>query len=157
MARIALSLGSNLGNKRDNIAKALAALDQGGARIVACSADYRTEPWGSIDQDWFVNACAVAETDLTPGDLLALCLRVERELGRVREVRWGPRVIDIDIITYDDLQVGTPTLTLPHPYVAERAFVLLPLAEIAPELNVGGRSVADMLANVSANGIAKLP
>lgn len=157
MARIALSLGSNLGDKRGNIAKALAALDQGGVRIVARSADYRTEPWGPIAQDWFVNACALAETDLAPDDLLAQCLRVERELGRIREVKWGPRVIDIDILAYDDLEVCTPDLILPHPYVGERAFVLVPLAEIAPELNVGGRSVADMLANVSANGIAKLP
>jgi 2-amino-4-hydroxy-6-hydroxymethyldihydropteridine diphosphokinase len=156
MAKIALSLGSNLGDKRGNIAKALVALDQGGVRIVARSADYRTEPWGPIAQDWFVNACALAETDLAPDDLLALCLRVERQLGRIREVKWGPRAIDIDILTYDDLELNTPSLTLPHPYIGERTFVLVPLAEIAPDLRVGGRRAADMLDSLNGSGITKL-
>ena len=156
MAKVALSLGSNLGDKRGNIAMALSALDEGGARIVARSADYRTKPWGPIAQDWFVNACALAETDLAPDDLLALCLRVERELGRIREVKWGPRVIDIDILTYDDLELTTPSLTLPHPYIEERAFVLVPLAEIAPDLNLGGRPVADILAELNRGDVTKL-
>lgn len=156
MAKVALSLGSNLGDKRGNIAKALSALDEGGARIVARSADYRTEPWGPIAQDWFVNACALAETDLAPDDLLALCLRVERELGRIRELKWGPRVIDIDILTYDDLELNTPSLTLPHPYIGERAFVLVPLAEIARDLKLGGRPVADMLAGLNRGDVTKL-
>ncbi|KLK93079.1 2-amino-4-hydroxy-6-hydroxymethyldihydropteridine pyrophosphokinase [Microvirga vignae] len=156
MAKVALSLGSNLGNKRGNIARALSALGRGGARIVARSADFRTEPWGPVAQDWFVNACAVAETDLSPEDLLALCLRVEQELGRVRETKWGPRAIDIDVLTYDDLEIGTPALTLPHPYAAERAFVLVPLAEVAPELRLGGRRIVELLATVSRGGITKL-
>ena len=156
MARVALSLGSNLGDKRGNIAKALSALDKGGARIMARSADYCTEPWGPIAQDWFVNACALAETALVPNDLLALCLRVERELGRIREVKWGPRVIDIDILTYDDVEVSTPSLTLPHPFAAERAFVLLPLAEIAPDLILGSRRVADLLGGLNRGDVTKL-
>ncbi|PVE23959.1 2-amino-4-hydroxy-6-hydroxymethyldihydropteridine diphosphokinase [Microvirga sp. KLBC 81] len=156
MARVTLSLGSNLGDKRGNIAKALSALDAGGARILTRSADYRTEPWGPVAQDWFVNACAVAETELAPHDLLALCLRVEQELGRVREVKWGPRVIDIDILTYDDLEVNTPSLMLPHPYLAERAFVLVPLAEIAPDLKLGRKMIADILADLNCSGITKL-
>ncbi len=156
MAKVALSLGSNLGDKGGNIAKALAALNKQGARIFARSADYRTEPWGPVAQDWFVNACALAETDLAPEDLLALCLRVEQELGRVRDTKWGPRVIDIDILTYDDLELSTPTLTLPHPYAAERAFVLVPLAEITPDLRLGGMRVADLLANVRRGDITKL-
>lgn len=156
MAKVALSLGSNLGDKRGNIAKALAALDVGGARIVARSADYRTEPWGPVVQDWFVNACALAETDLAPEDLLALCLCIEQELGRVREAKWSPRAIDIDILTYDELEISAPTLTLPHPYAAERAFVLVPLAEVAPELRLGRRSIAELLATVSSGGVTKL-
>jgi len=156
MARVTLGLGSNLGDKRGNIAKALSALDAGGARILARSADCCTAPWGPVAQDWFVNACAVAETELAPDSLLALCLRVERELGRIREVKWGPRVIDIDILTYDDLEVSTPSLNLPHPYLAERAFVLVPLAEIAPDLKLGRTTVADLLAHVDWTGITKL-
>ena len=89
MAGVTLSLGSNMGDKHSNIAAALSALNEGGARIVARSAYYRTEPWDPIAQDWFVNVCAVAETQLAPDDLLALCLRAEQELGRVREVTWG--------------------------------------------------------------------
>jgi 2-amino-4-hydroxy-6-hydroxymethyldihydropteridine diphosphokinase len=156
MVRVALGLGSNLGDKRGNIANALSALHAGGARILTRSGDYRTEPWGPVAQDWFVNACAVAETDLAPDDLLALCLRVERELGRIRETRWGPRVIDIDLLTYDNLAVNTPSLTLPHPYLAERAFVLVPLAEIAPDLKLGQTTVADTLATLNWSGITKL-
>ncbi|QRM32315.1 2-amino-4-hydroxy-6-hydroxymethyldihydropteridine diphosphokinase [Microvirga sp. VF16] len=156
MARVTLGLGSNLGDKRGNIAKALSALDAGGARILTRSADYHTEPWGPVAQDWFVNACAVADTELAPDALLALCLRVERELGRVRETKWGPRVIDIDILTYDDVEVNTPSLTLPHPYLAERAFVLVPLAEIASNLKLGQKTVADMLAHVNGSDITKL-
>uniref|UniRef100_UPI004043CD9F 2-amino-4-hydroxy-6- hydroxymethyldihydropteridine diphosphokinase n=1 Tax=Microvirga sp. G4-2 TaxID=3434467 RepID=UPI004043CD9F len=98
----------------------------------------------------------LAETDLAPEDLLALCLRVEQELGRVRETKWGPRAIDIDILTYDDLEIDSPTLTLPHPYAAERAFVLVPLAEIAPDLRLGGRRIVELLASVSSGGITKL-
>jgi 2-amino-4-hydroxy-6-hydroxymethyldihydropteridine diphosphokinase len=156
MAKVALSLGSNLGDKCGNIAKALAALNERGARIVTRSADHRTEPWGPVAQDWFVNACALVETDLAPHELLALCLCVEQELGRVRETKWGPRAIDIDILTYDDLEISTPTLTLPHPYAAERAFVLVPLAEIAPDLRLGGMRVADLLASLGGHEATKL-
>ncbi|WP_420846746.1 2-amino-4-hydroxy-6-hydroxymethyldihydropteridine diphosphokinase [Microvirga tunisiensis] len=103
-----------------------------------------------------MNACAVAETELAPHDLLALCLQVERDLGRVRDVKWGPRVIDIDLLTYEDLEVNTPSLALPHPYLAERAFVLVPLAEIAPELKLGRKTIADILATMNCRGITKL-
>lgn len=145
MARAALGLGSNLGDKRANIARAVAALDTGGARILARSADYRTEPWGPVAQDWFVNACVLTDTSLTPRELLSLCLRTERELGRIRDIKWGPRIIDIDILTYDDLEVSEPDLILPHPYMLERRFVLEPLAEIAPDLMVRGQPIAKAL------------
>ncbi|NIX77135.1 2-amino-4-hydroxy-6-hydroxymethyldihydropteridine diphosphokinase [Microvirga terricola] len=156
MAKVALSLGSNLGDKSGTIQKALALLDEGGATVLARSSDYRTPPWGPVPQDWFVNACAIAETDLASRDFLALCHRVERALGRVREVRWGPRIIDIDILAYDDLALESPELMLPHPHLHERAFVLVPLAEIAPDLMVRGRRVADWLARVDTAGIVRI-
>lgn len=156
MARAALSLGSNLGDKRANIAAAIAALDAGGAAPLARSADYRTEPWGPVAQDWFVNACVLVETALAPADLLALCLRVERDLGRVRDTKWGPRTLDIDILTYDDLTVTTPDLVLPHPYMLERRFVLVPLVEIAPDLIVHGRSIAKALRELGAGDVQRL-
>lgn len=152
----ALSLGSNLGDKSGQIAEALRRLDAGGARIVGRSSDYRTEPWGNTDQDWFVNAAALVETDLAPEALLGLCLAVERSLGRVREEKWGPRTIDIDILSYGDRVVEGPSLTLPHPFVLERAFVLAPLAEIAPDLVIRDRRVADALADLGTAGIEKL-
>ena len=156
MAEAALGLGGNIGDKRRYVADAIARLEAGGARVLKRSSDYRTEPWGLTEQDWFVNACVLVETALPPEELLALCQSVERALGRVREIKWGPRTIDIDILTYDDLTVETPTLTLPHPFVLERAFVLVPLAEIAPDLVIRGVRVADALARIDAAGVSRL-
>ncbi|MBZ6075645.1 2-amino-4-hydroxy-6-hydroxymethyldihydropteridine diphosphokinase [Microvirga puerhi] len=154
--RAALSLGSNLGDKRGTIARAIAALDAGGAKTVARSADYRTEPWGPVAQDWFVNACVLVETALSAPDLLALCLKVERDLGRIREVKWGPRIIDIDILTYDDVAIDTPELVLPHPFVLERRFVLVPLAEIAPDLAIRGTTVAEALKLLGPGDVTRI-
>ncbi|WP_445501194.1 2-amino-4-hydroxy-6-hydroxymethyldihydropteridine diphosphokinase [Microvirga sp. G4-2] len=145
MARAALSLGGNLGDKRANIAQAIAALERNGVTVLARSADYLTEPWGPVEQDRFVNACVMAETTLAPAALLSLCLQIERELGRIREVKWGPRIIDIDVLTYDDLEINEPDLTLPHPHMLERLFVLVPLAEIAPDLVVRGQRITDII------------
>ncbi|WP_414472690.1 2-amino-4-hydroxy-6-hydroxymethyldihydropteridine diphosphokinase [Microvirga sp. M2] len=156
MARAALSLGSNLGDKRAVIARAIAALEHDGVTILARSADYLTEPWGPVEQDRFVNACIVVETGLAPAALLSLCLRIERDLGRVREVKWGPRVIDIDVLTYDDLEIGEPGLILPHPHMLERLFVLVPLAEIAPDLTVRGQRITEALAALPPEEIRKL-
>lgn len=156
MARAALSLGSNLGDKRAAIAQAIAALARDGVTILARSADYLTEPWGPVEQDRFVNACILVETALAPEALLRLCLRVEQELGRVRAVKWGPRVIDIDVLTYDDRAISGPDLTVPHPHMLERRFVLVPLAEIAPDLEVRGRSVTEALAALAPEEIRKL-
>ncbi|MBS7697993.1 MULTISPECIES: 2-amino-4-hydroxy-6-hydroxymethyldihydropteridine diphosphokinase [unclassified Chelatococcus] len=157
MAEAYICLGSNLGDKRATIARALDLL--AGAMDVAVKArsgDYRTPPWGKLDQDWFVNACARVETALAPEALLAQCLTVERQLGRERLERWGPRVIDIDLLTYDDRAIATASLTLPHPHLTQRAFVLVPLAEIAPTLVIGGRPVADWLAEVDIAGIERM-
>jgi 2-amino-4-hydroxy-6-hydroxymethyldihydropteridine diphosphokinase len=156
VASAALGLGSNVGDKRANVARAVELLDRGGARVVARSSDYRSEPWGPVEQDWFVNACVLVETTLSPPELLALGRRVEGALGRTREVRWGPRTIDVDVLTYDDLEIDTPELVVPHPRVLERAFVLVPLVEIAPELAVHGRRIADVVAELRMEDVVRL-
>lgn len=156
MPEACLSLGSNVGDKRANIAEALRRLEARGPRLVARSADYRTAPWGPVEQDWFVNACARVETPWSPEDLLAACLAVEKEMGRVRDVRWGPRLIDIDVLCMDGQERAGGALQLPHPRMLERAFVLVPLAEIAPDLVVAGRRITDALAGLDASDVVRL-
>lgn len=149
-----IGLGSNLGDKSGNIAQAIAQLTASeDIRLVAHSRLYRTPPWGKTDQDWFVNACIGVATVLSPHELLGRCQAVESELGRVRGERWGPRVIDVDILAYRDVMLDEPDLVLPHPRIAERAFVLAPLAEIAPGLMILGRTVAERLAGVDRAGV----
>ena len=126
---------------------------------LARSSDYRTPPWGVADQPPFVNLCIAVDTSLTPQALLARAQSVERALGRDRsdERRWGPRAVDIDLLAYDDLALSEPELTLPHPRLLERAFVLVPLAEIAPERMIAGIRVRDALARLDTAGIEQLP
>ena len=128
-------------------------------RLLARSSDYRTPPWGLADQPAFVNLAIAIETGLPPRALLARAQAVERALGRDRakERRWGPRPLDIDLIAYDDLVLAEGDLVLPHPRLFERAFVLVPLVEIAPERMIAGRRVRDALAQLDASGIEKLP
>lgn len=140
--RIGFSLGSNMGNKVANIQTALSLLrTESVADLDAVSSLYRTAPWGNEDQDWFVNACATGWTTLSPLDVLKACKRIEFKVGRVPTVRWGPRAIDVDILFIDDIRIRTPDLTLPHPEMFNRAFVLAPLAEIAGDRSVAGRDV----------------
>ena len=154
MAEAYLGLGSNLGDKRAMLTEALARLDATpGIRVTARSRFYRTPPWGDTNQDWFLNAAAALDTTLLPAELLAACLSVERQLGRVRERKWGPRSIDIDVLAYGQEAVDDPDLVLPHPFVLERAFVLKPLADIAPDLVIGGTRVRDALARLDQSGI----
>jgi 2-amino-4-hydroxy-6-hydroxymethyldihydropteridine diphosphokinase len=160
MAEALLAFGGNLGEVRDTFDRALAMLCDGARlRLKARSSDYATPPWGVADQPTFVNRCIAIDTDLAPRDLLARVQAVEQALGRRRaqERRWGPRPIDIDILSYDDLTLDDGDLTLPHPRLLERAFVLAPLAEIAPERVIAGRRVRDALAAVDATGIERLP
>jgi 2-amino-4-hydroxy-6-hydroxymethyldihydropteridine diphosphokinase len=153
-----LSLGGNLGDPAKSMGSALRMLDaDAGNRIVRVSSLYRTPPWGKLDQPDFLNAAAELSTGLAPRALLELCLDAERRLKRVREERWGPRLIDIDILTYGDQVIHEAGLEVPHPRMLERAFVLAPLAEIAPETLIGGRRVAERLAAVDTAGIEKLP
>ena len=153
-----LSLGGNLGDPAKSMAAALRLLDaDANTRVVAVSSLYRTPPWGKLDQPNFLNAAAAVSTGLAPRALLDLCLDAERKLKRVREERWGPRLIDIDILVFGDRIIHETGLEVPHPRMLERAFVLAPLAEIAPGLVVGGRSIADRLVAVDVSGIERLP
>lgn len=133
MATVYLSLGSNLGDREKNIASALEMLGQE-ARILKVSSLYETEPVGYKEQPWFLNCVCAAETELTPQALLELAKTIERKLGRKLTHRFGLRTIDIDILFYDDLILDSPDLVIPHPRLTERAFVLVPLKEIAPNL-----------------------
>jgi 2-amino-4-hydroxy-6-hydroxymethyldihydropteridine diphosphokinase len=160
MPEALLALGGNVGDVRATFDRAVTMLCEGDeVRLVARSADYRTPPWGVTDQPAFVNCCLRIDTALTPRALLARTQVVEAAFGRNRakEQRWGPRTIDIDLIAYDDARCGEPDLTLPHPRALERAFVLVPLAEIAPDWDIGGTTVAAALAQLDPGGIEKLP
>ncbi len=151
-----LGIGSNIGDMAamlDRAVDKLAAIP--GIRVVARSPDYRTPPWGKTDQPWFLNGAVAIETDLDPHALLDACQGIERDLGRIREERWGPRIIDIDVLAYEGAAVEDERLVLPHRYVRERAFVLVPLNEIAPDLTIGGETVSDALAKLDRTGIAR--
>jgi 2-amino-4-hydroxy-6-hydroxymethyldihydropteridine diphosphokinase len=162
-AEALIMFGGNVGGEdriRETLNRAVAALCDGTAvRLVARSSDYRTPPWGVTDQPPFINCAIVAETNLAPPALLARAQVVERQFGRDRaqERRWGPRPLDIDLITYGDVSLDTPELTLPHPRALERAFVLVPLAEIAPKRRISGVHIKDALAKVDRSGIERLP
>jgi 2-amino-4-hydroxy-6-hydroxymethyldihydropteridine diphosphokinase len=152
-----LGLGGNIGDPAASIAAALRALDGSeDIAVEAVSSLYRTPPWGKTDQPDFLNAVAKISTSLSPPDLLARCLEVEHALKRVRRERWGPRVIDIDILCYGDLAYSGEGLEIPHPRLAERAFVLVPLAEIAPQLEIGGTPLTELLEAVDRSKIEKL-
>jgi len=160
MAEVLLGLGGNVGNVRDTLDRAIATLCDGQeVRLIARSSDYLTPPWGVEDQPPFVNLCLSAETRLTPHALLARAQAVERAFGRDRtdERRYGPRPLDIDILAYDDIVLDTPDLILPHRHLFDRAFVLVPLVEIAPQRMIAGRRIADALAMLDASAIKKLP
>lgn len=127
-----LSLGSNMGDKADNLLRAIILLSNRGFVIDDVSGIYRTEPIGYTEQDDFLNMVVKGHTPLSPLQLLAVCLETEEELGRVRQMRWGPRSIDVDLLLYGKRHIRTERLQVPHPRLRERAFVLVPLREIAP-------------------------
>ena len=147
MTRAFIALGGNLGDSRAYLQRALTALaGLPGTRLLAASRFYRTPPWGLREQPAFLNAAAMLETALSPHALLDALLDIEREAGRVRDgQRWGPRTLDLDLLHMDGVILQDDRLTLPHPRIAARAFVLLPLAELAPDLQLVGQGRVDAL------------
>jgi 2-amino-4-hydroxy-6-hydroxymethyldihydropteridine diphosphokinase len=133
--RAYLGLGGNLGDRLGYLAAALAAIRElPGTQLVRWSRAVESEPWGITDQPRFLNMAAEIETELDPHDLAARLLEIEGQVGRQRRQRWGPREIDVDILLYDDVHMETEMLTIPHPRMMERSFVVVPLAEIAPDV-----------------------
>lgn len=158
MPTVYLGLGGNLGDREGNLRAACERLQAGGVAIERCSSLYETEPWGVIEQPRFLNAVCCGQTALDPYELLALAKRIEADLGRRPTVRYGPRPVDIDILLYGDRVLDTQDLTIPHPRLAERAFVLVPLGEIAPDLHLPGdaRTVRELLEGVDMSGVRRV-
>lgn len=146
MAEAALGLGSNLGDRQAHLSGAVRALENWeGMRVVAMSSLWETPPWGVEEQPHFLNACILIETSLSPIEVLEACLAIERDHGRERSLRWGPRTLDMDVLYYDDVDMAVERLILPHPRMLLRSFVLAPLAEIAPGKVVGGATIQEHL------------
>lgn len=138
-----ISFGSNLGDRVDFIKKALQLLNASDKiQLISVSSFYETPPWGKLDQPGFINGAACLRTSLSIYELLHLCQAIELQLGRERHERWGPRTIDIDLLWADGIESDLPELRLPHPYMLERLFVLIPLQEIAPDLVIAGNGLA---------------
>jgi 2-amino-4-hydroxy-6-hydroxymethyldihydropteridine diphosphokinase len=151
---IYLALGTNLGDRFANLQAAIAALPPA-VRVLAQSPVYETPPWGLTDQPAFLNMVIQGETALTPLELLKYLKHLETSLGRLPAIRWGPRRIDLDILYYDELILNTQELVIPHPGLHERAFVLIPLADLAPGLvhPLLGKTVSQLLAEVDGTGV----
>lgn len=154
MSRVYLGIGSNLGDRQANIEQALEELKKQ-VDILHVSAFYETEPVGYADQPWFLNVVLAGETSLAPRELLTFTQGVEQALKRVKTIRWGPRSIDVDILLYEGITLDTPELTIPHPRMTQRNFVLVPLAEIAPDLTLEGRPIGELLAALDGEEIRK--
>jgi len=148
MAIAYISIGSNLGNREENCRKAIKLIEKNGIAVEKQSRMYETEPWGVKDQPKFINMAIEVETDKKPEELLVILKEIEKEVGRTETVKWGPRVIDLDILFYDDLILKTDHLEIPHPFLHERDFILKPLSEIAPDKRhpVTGKTVREMAA-----------
>ncbi|WP_236739036.1 2-amino-4-hydroxy-6-hydroxymethyldihydropteridine diphosphokinase [[Phormidium ambiguum] IAM M-71] len=154
----AIALGSNLGDSRAILESSLKILDQTpGISLLAQSSFYRTAPVGPPQPD-YLNGCALLKLEMSPQELLETLLAIEAKFGRVRQERWGPRILDLDLILFDNLILETPNLTLPHPYFRERAFVLVPLAEIAPNWidPISGKAIAQLVQEVDCSGVTKI-
>jgi 2-amino-4-hydroxy-6-hydroxymethyldihydropteridine diphosphokinase len=154
-AEASLGFGGNIGDVEAAFVYALERLARAsGVTLLRTSSVFSTPPWGKLDQPPFLNMAAIVATTLPAQALLALCLDIEHGMGRRRLERWGPRTLDIDILTYGDATIDAPDLKVPHPRIAERAFVLAPLSEIAPHLRIAGRNIAELLALADRAGIA---
>jgi 2-amino-4-hydroxy-6-hydroxymethyldihydropteridine diphosphokinase len=159
LRRAWIGLGSNLAGPRAQVERGLGALAQlPQSHLQQRSHLYRSAPWGVREQPDFVNAVAAIETGLSPHDLMVALLDIERRFGRQRNAdRWGPRILDLDLLLFADRIIDEPGLRVPHPHLHERAFVLLPLAEIAPHLQIPGRgSISDLVARVDVSDCQRL-
>lgn len=151
-----LGLGGNVGDVQRHMHDALGLLqEEPDIDVVAVSSIYKTPPWGKTDQNWFLNACARLETGLSPQSLMQILLKTEGRLDRVRQERWGPRTIDLDILMFGDLAVATEALTIPHPRMVERAFVLKPLLEVAGDLQVEGKAIEEWLSALDSSTMTR--
>lgn len=157
--KVWLGLGGNVGDVILTISGALKDIDRCPyIHLQQVSSFYRTPPWGKTDQKEFVNVCCEIETGFSPEDLLQFCLDIEKKYGRERKVKWGPRTLDIDLLTYENIgHYHSPTLSLPHPLMTKRAFVLRPLSEIAPLLVIDGRTVSEWNKDCPDDDIVILP
>jgi 2-amino-4-hydroxy-6-hydroxymethyldihydropteridine diphosphokinase len=157
MEDVYLLFGSNKGHRQQNIENALAQVGVKAGGVILASSLYETEPWGLKEQQNFVNRAALIRTDLEPADLLAQLKSIEHDMGRVENQKWGPRIIDIDILFYGNKIIDTPDLKIPHPFIQERRFTLIPLFEIAPHLvhPVSKQTVAEMLQACADNSEVK--
>lgn len=152
-----VALGSNMGDKVGNIDHALRLLAKDGdVQLVQRSRNFRTPPWGKTDQDWFVNACVSVMTELSPHGLLRRCLDVETQMGRARSEKWGPRIIDLDVLVYCGVEMSDKELVLPHPHITQRAFVLAPLADIAADMELNGRKISEWLRDINDEGVTPI-
>lgn len=157
MHRVFLSLGSNMGIKEDNLDKAVDMLKNNDfIHNVNVSSYYVTDPVGYVDQDSFVNIAVELYTELNPMQMLELCHDIEEKLHRKRIIRWGPRTIDVDIILFDDLESDDEILTLPHPRMHERGFVLVPLLELDDQLMIRNVNIKEIIKNVNIEGVRKI-
>lgn len=159
MAKALLSLGSNIGDRNSNLTDAITRLSSHShVTLLRRSSTFCTAPVGPVAQDDFYNLAILIETDLDPDALMQLCLDTEAAMGRDRKnaVRWGPRLIDIDVILYDDVHMTSALIELPHPRFRERAFVLVPMAEIAPDWSVEGERLDALAAQLDQSGIRKI-
>lgn len=149
-----IGIGGNVGDVFENMKSALNLLnDHSSISVSRISRVYKTPPWGIEDQDWFLNACVSVETNLTAQELLQSCLEVEVALKRIREIRWGPRTIDLDVLVFGEENIAHDNLQVPHPRMHERAFVLMPMADIAPDLFLNGKTISQWLEAIDTTGI----
>ncbi|WP_019230021.1 2-amino-4-hydroxy-6-hydroxymethyldihydropteridine diphosphokinase [Sedimentibacter sp. B4] len=155
MSKIYLSLGTNLGNTKENLTHAVQLLSEK-INILKTSSFYETEPVGYKDQPWFMNIVVEGTTHLSPEDLLVFTQSIEQAMKRVKTIVNGPRIIDVDILLYEDVKLNTETLIIPHPRMTERAFVMYPLFEISPDLLIEGKSLKNIMENFKGEEIKRL-
>ena len=156
MSKVYLGIGTNIGDRIQNINDALDAITHlPSTNVTAVSSLYETEPWGYTDQDNFYNICIEIETELSPNGILGACLGIEAALGRVRTFRYAPRVIDIDVLLYENVSMDTQELTVPHPKIQDRAFVLVPLKDVFPEMKMNDIDYNNALKNCDCSGVIK--